>query len=174
MKTGCFRFYAYTCGICLALLQRKQVHINSVEQTKGKKMKRNLILKTMEVTTILVLSACAARAVKPGAEKVVVTHQQAPKSCKFKGTLVGNQGGFFTGRWTSNNRLALGAINDLKNQAQELGANYVVLENTTAGNTTTGSWGSGWGSGSIHGGQTDVTHTGNAYTCNPAEIGLAE
>ena len=118
----------------------------------------------------LVFSACAAKALRPGAERIIVTRQPAPKGCRFVGTVVGEQGGSFTGGWTSNKNLAQGATNDLKNKAFDLGGNYVVLETNTAGNTHSGSWG-GFG-GSMHGGQTDVTNTGNAYKCPPSVIGL--
>ncbi len=108
---------------------------------------------------IVGLCACSATAVKPEANKILVTHQAAPKGCKFLGSVVGEQGGSFTGNYTSNKALQQGALNDMKNKAFELGANYVVLENTNAGNTASGSiW-------SNHGAQTDVTHMGNAYKC---------
>ena len=89
----------------------------------------------------------------------MVTHLPPASECKFVGTLVGNQGGSFDGPFTSNRTLAQGAMNDLKNQAQQAGANYVLLETTTAGNTVSG------GRHSMSGGQTDVTHVGNAFVC---------
>ncbi len=134
-------------------------------------MNKKVVVGAVNALCALVLVSCAAKSIREGAEKVIVTHQAAPKGCKFMGSLIGEQGGFIVGRWTSNRRLALGAMNDMKNQAFEMGANYVVLENTSQGNTTTGSFGY---SGSIVGGQTDVTHMGNAYSCNAKEIGLAE
>jgi Domain of unknown function (DUF4156) len=63
--------------------------------------------------------------------------------------------------------LAEGAVNDLKNQAHEAGANYVLLETTTAGNTLSG------GRHGVHGEQTDVTHMGNAFVC-PASSETSE
>ena len=92
----------------------------------------------------------------------MVTRTPAPSVCKFVGTLVGQQGDALTGPFTSNKALAQGAMNDMKNQAQEIGANYVVLETTTAGNTISGS------RTSMSGQQTDVTHVGNAFTCRDA------
>lgn len=75
------------------------------------------------------------------------------------GQVIGNQGNVFTGPWTSNKNLEQGAINDMKNQASQLGANYVQIITSRAGKT-----------GSFHrsGGsmeQTNVTYTGNAYQC---------
>jgi hypothetical protein len=117
-------------------------------------------------TVALFISACAATSLKPGAERIFVSRTSAPKSCKFLGTIVGEQGGALSGGWTSNKNLAQGAMNDMKNKAFELGANYVVLETNTAGNTSSGNI---WHSS---GQQTDVTNTGNAYKCAPKEIGL--
>ncbi len=111
-------------------------------------------------------SGCAATQLRPGAESVLVSRQVAPKSCRYVGTVIGEQGGSFAGPLTSNKNLAQGSMNDMKNQAQGLGANYVVLENTSTGNTISGN------GHSMNGGQTDVTHTGNAYVCPPEEVGM--
>jgi hypothetical protein len=102
---------------------------------------------------------CAATQLQPGAERVLVTHAPAPRECRFTGTVVGDQGGSLTGPFTSNRNLAEGAVNDLKNKAHDMGANYVELETTTAGSTISG------GRHSVSGGQTDVTHMGNAFVC---------
>jgi hypothetical protein len=110
----------------------------------------------------LAASGCAATALNPGADRVMVTHVPAPNDCRFAGTVIGDQGGSLTGPFTSNRNLAEGAVNDMKNKAHEMGANYVVLETTTAGNTISGS------GRHISGGQTDVTHMGNAFVC-PAD-----
>ena len=110
-----------------------------------------------------ILAGCSATELKPQASRVLVTHQPAPKGCQYLGTAIGEQGGSFTGRWTSNKNLAKGAFNDMKNQAVEMGGNYVVLENQNAGNTTSGSW--YHGNGGMSGGQTDVTYTGNVFRC---------
>jgi hypothetical protein len=73
--------------------------------------------------------------------------------------VIGDQGGALTGPFTSNRTLAEGAVNDMKNKAHEMGANYVVLETTTAGNTISGN------GRHLSGEQTDVTHMGNAFVC---------
>jgi hypothetical protein len=117
------------------------------------------------VTAALLLAACKPIALAPEAERVLATKQPAPASCKFLGTVVGSQGGAFSGPWTSNVNLSAGAMNDLKNNAVKLGANYVVIENAVAGNTySSGPVMRGGGSGQ----QTDVTYTGNAYRCDEA------
>jgi hypothetical protein len=111
---------------------------------------------------LALVAGCAATGVRPGAERIMVTRLPPPSDCKFVGTLVGEQGGALTGPFTSNKALAQGAMNDMKNQAQGLGANYVLLETTTAGNTI------GGGRSGLSGGQTDVTHVGNAFVCPAA------
>lgn len=73
--------------------------------------------------------------------------------------MIGEQGGSATGGMTSNKNLAEGAMNDMKNKAHALGGNYVVLEDSRAGNTISGS------KAGISGGQTDVTNIGNAFRC---------
>ena len=118
-----------------------------------------LTVKLLGGFVLLLLAACTAKDLRPGAERVIVTRQAAPESCEVLGNVVGEQGGSFTGRWTSNRNLMMGAINDLKNQAREMGGNYVVLEESKAGNTQSGS------QDSFSGGQTDVTNMGTVYSC---------
>lgn len=118
----------------------------------------------------LCFSACSAIKVKPGAERVIVSKNPQPGGCKFLGTVVGSQGNAFSGGWTSNKNLSEGAMNDLKNKAFDLGANYVQIETDRAGNTMSGNM--FHGSGSMSGHQTDVTMTGNAYKCDPEKLGL--
>jgi hypothetical protein len=108
------------------------------------------------------VAGCTATALHPGAGRVLVTRQPVPQGCEYLGTVIGEQGGSATGGLTSNKNLAQGAMNDMKNKAHAMGANYVVLEDTRAGNTISGSH------GSISGGQTDVTNIGNAYRCESA------
>ena len=117
-------------------------------------------------TWLVLCLSCAATSLNPGAERVVVGNQPPPAACRFVGTVVGEQGGAWSGYWTSNRNLAQGALNELRNEAQALGANYVLIISTTAGQTGAGNV----ASASLH--QTDVTHTASAYKCPPAEIGL--
>ncbi len=122
----------------------------------------------------LVISSCASIPLDPQAARIIATPNPAPKGCKYLGQVVGNQGNFFTGSYTSNRNLEEGAMNDLKNKASQLGANYIQLVTNRAG--VTGSMG---GSFDRHGGfisgsseQTNVTNLGNAYRCYPKVIGL--
>jgi len=111
------------------------------------------------VALITSMSACAATQLHAGAEQVLVTRQPAPPGCQYVQTVIGEQGGALTGGLTSNRHLAEGSMNDMKNRAHDAGANYVVIEDSRAGNTFSGS------NGSLSGQQTDVTTTGNAYRC---------
>jgi len=108
------------------------------------------------------IAGCAATALQPAAARVLVTRQPVPQGCEYLGTVIGEQGGSAVGGLTSNKNLAEGAMNDMKNKAHAMGANYVVLEDTRAGNTVSGT------RGSLSGGQTDVTNIGNAYRCETA------
>lgn len=111
------------------------------------------------VLASLLLGGCAATALNPEAARVMVTKSAAPPGCVYVGSVIGEQGGALSGAYTSNARLAEGAFNDMKNKAHEMGANYVVLEDTQAGHTLSGN------KNGVSGQQTDVTHIGNAFRC---------
>lgn len=125
---------------------------------------------SLAVISAVFMSGCASIPVQPQATGVITSPNPAPRVCKYIGQVVGNQGNFFTGGWTSNKNLELGAMNDLKNQASKMGANYVQLINSRAGNTGSISSYNGYVSGGMQ--QTNVTNIGNAYSCPPAAIGL--
>lgn len=108
-------------------------------------------------------SACSAVTLQPGAQKVMVSNDPAPKTCKFLGTITANQGNFFTGVYTSNKNLQEGAFNDMRNQAVALGGNRVVLLMATAASTGGGSFSNG--TGEMSSGQTNVALTGNVFAC---------
>jgi hypothetical protein len=104
------------------------------------------------VATIpLLLAACAAIPVAPGAERVKLTNQE-PQGCEQLGDVVGTQGNVVSGAWTSDESLISGARNDLKNKAAALGANVVHVLATTSGQTK--------------GGMTSAHMEGVAYRCS--------
>lgn len=107
---------------------------------------------------LLLLAGCAATQLTTAGQQVRVTHQEpeSGEDCKYLGTVTGSQGGALTGGLTSNENLETGALNDLRNKAAEMGGNLVVILTQRAGQTisTTGS-----------GEQTNVTMTGNVYSC---------
>ncbi|HAT2046540.1 TPA: DUF4156 domain-containing protein [Legionella pneumophila] len=122
----------------------------------------------------LMITGCAAIPADPQAERVIVSPNPAPKGCKYVGQVVGNQGNFFTGGFTSNRNLEEGAMNDLKNKASKKGANYIQLVTNRAGVTGSMSGSFDRRGGFMSGGseQTNVTNLGNAYICPPKAIGL--
>lgn len=128
-------------------------------------------------TAALVLAGCAAtEVVSPEVNsKVIASTNPPPKGCKFVTQVLGSQGNFFTGGWTSNANLELGAMNDLKNKAYLAHGNYVQLVTNRAGVTGSSSFSSDGQGGYFGGGsseQTNVTSTGNVYRCPPKSIGL--
>ncbi|MDO8953887.1 MAG: DUF4156 domain-containing protein [Gammaproteobacteria bacterium] len=119
---------------------------------------------TLLAATALLLCGCSTTPVLPEAQTIMVSTNPAPHSCKYLGQVVGNQGNFFTGSFTSNKNLEQGSMNDLKNQAAKMGANYIQIITSRAG--ATGALGSNGGSFM----QTNVTNTGNVYNCPPAAL----
>ena len=57
---------------------------------------------TVLVAAIAMISGCSAIPLNEQASKVIASPNPAPKSCKYVGQVVGNQGNFFTGSYTSN------------------------------------------------------------------------
>jgi hypothetical protein len=112
------------------------------------------------VTCFGFITACAAVDLESGAQQVRIVTSE-PQGCEYLGEITGSQGNFLTGGFTSNANLETGARNDMKNQANKMGANTVQMLTNRAGQTGT----MGQGSGSME--QTNVTYTGIAYKCPP-------
>lgn len=109
----------------------------------------------LSLTVASVLIGCSAHSVKPGAETVEIMVGQADRNlCEFKGEIVGSQGNWFTGDFTSNENLVIGARNELRNKAHALGANIVYIQDMK----NTNAWGSL--------GTTNTTAVGKAYKCD--------
>lgn len=108
----------------------------------------------------LQITACAPIPLQPGAEKVMITPDETPKHCKFLGVVTANQGGYFSGAWTSNQNLQQGSFNDLRNKAAQMGGNRVVPLMQTAGMTQRG-----FRDGTFGGGETNVAVTANVFRC---------
>jgi len=124
---------------------------------------------------LTLLLGCAATQLMPGGDKVIVSQLSVPQGCKYLGAVVGTEGGPFIGIWTSNQNLSQGALNDLKNKALGLGANFVQLEaekpDFTRFNPPPPRYGgSPYGSTGVQ--QTEVIQFGDAYRCDPTAIGL--
>ncbi|QIV95312.1 uncharacterized protein DUF4156 [Allofrancisella inopinata] len=111
------------------------------------------------LSVAIALSGCAANKLNPVAQSVQLSTAPAASDCKFINTITASQGNFFTGGFTSNNNLQTGAYNDIRNQAYDLGGNYIQLISSQAGNT--GSMANG--SGGYQ--QTNYSVTGSVYKC---------
>jgi hypothetical protein len=97
------------------------------------------------------LSACSAKSIKPGAEKVFLSNEKPNPECIFLGEVVGGQGNWWTDDLTSNHAAVQGARNDLRNKAYDFGANYVHIQNSTHSESELGG--------------TTANTIGNAYSC---------
>jgi hypothetical protein len=115
------------------------------------------------IPSIIALAGCSAIPLKKQAGSVLVSMHTPASDCQFLGQVHGQQGNFFTGDFTSNENLENGAMNDLRNQAIDLGANYVSLITDRASSTMSGY--SGQYGGGMSGDQTGVYLSGNAYKC---------
>jgi hypothetical protein len=101
---------------------------------------------------LLCLLACRTATLEKGAEEVTASRNPAPAGCTSLGYLTGKGGGTFGGAYISNESLIEYALNDLRNQAAELGANYLHHDPPQLGS----------GDGTT----TTATMTGTAYRCS--------
>jgi len=104
--------------------------------------------------TVLTLTACASTPLTLGAETIELVNDRPDSTkCKYLGEIVGSQGNWFTGDFTANEDLVIGARNELRNKAYELGGNVVYiqdLEHSRASDSL---------------GTTNVTGIGKVYKC---------
>ncbi len=109
---------------------------------------------TLIIAGILVLG-CSAKSISPGAQSIELVNETPDMSkCKFLGEIIGTQGNFITGDFTSSKNLVMGARNELRNEAFKLGANVVYIQdmkNTNAYKSL---------------GTTNTTAVGKAYKCS--------
>ena len=101
------------------------------------------------------LLACSTPSLQAGSKVVAGMHPPGPE-CENLGTVIGNGGGSFGGGWISNDQLSQYAINDARNKAAALGANYMEV--------TTPQLGTGGLS------TTTATEMGIAYKCPPSAL----
>ncbi|MDB5219592.1 MAG: putative outer rane lipoprotein [Myxococcaceae bacterium] len=97
-------------------------------------------------------AGCATSALSPQGAHVAATRNAPPADCVSLKYIVGKGGGTFGGKWIANDDLVEYAMNDLRNQAAKIGANYVQHDPPQLGN----------GDGTT----TTATITGTAYRCN--------
>lgn len=112
-------------------------------------MRKSLLLGVAAV----LLSGCAAIPVSPQAASVELSNDKPTGVCNQLGEVVGSQGNWVSGNYTSNTNLMTGARNDLRNKASALGGNYVWVQNTS----NSAAWGGN--------GTTNTLLVGIAYKC---------
>jgi len=123
---------------------------NEIEIIKTKKYK---LIGALVIGTLLI--GCAATQVMRGAQVVEIVNEKPDEDkCKFVGEVIGSQGNWFTGDFTSNKNLVVGARNELRNEAYNLGANIVYIQDMKNTNAF----------GSL--GTTNTTAVGKAYKCS--------
>lgn len=108
------------------------------------------MFKVLPLFLILLLSSCSLleiNKIKPG-DEIIRLHADVNRvrDCTFIGEVIGTQGHWYDFLFISNKDLTQGAINDLKSQAREIGANSVHVHANM-------------------GFQTSVTILGQAYNC---------
>lgn len=102
----------------------------------------------------LVLAGCAAQPTVVGAESVeLVNEPPNAQRCRFLGEIVGSQGNWLTGDFTSNKNLVIGARNELRNEAKALGGNVVYVQDMKNTNAYRAM------------GTSNTTAVGKAYLC---------
>ena len=105
------------------------------------------------LSTLIALAACSATPVTKEGAIIEITNEKPTGNCSSLGEVAGSQGNWFTGDYTSNKNLMVGARNKLRNEAAKLGGNYVWLQ----GANNTNAWGSL--------GTTNTTAIGIVYHC---------
>ena len=107
-------------------------------------------------------TGCKTADLSPAGAEVAASRNAPPPGCTPVGYLTGKGGGTFGGDLISNEDLIEYALNDLRNKAAGVGANYVQHDPP--------------GLGSGDGTTTSVTITGTAYRCEDqtAEAGQGE
>lgn len=111
-------------------------------------------MKNVILLTALFSVGCSAIQLSPQAAGIEIVNEiPDKKTCKFVGEIVGSQGNWFTGDFTSNENLVMGARNELRNKAYKLGGNIVYIQDMK----NTNAWGSL--------GTTNTTAIGKVYKC---------
>jgi len=105
---------------------------------------------------VLVSGCAAAPLVSPDASHILVTRNAPAEECMFVGEVLGSQGNFWSAEFTSDEDLVRGARNRMRDEAYNLGANFVQIEmENQSQNTADQSLGGVYSSVII----------GNAYVC---------
>lgn len=107
--------------------------------------------------TIFFLIGCAANKLNNNAAALINPDQKIPNGCVLVGQVDGSQGNLITQNFTSGENFDTGATNELRNNAAELGANYVQVVTAHADTN-------------MFGGKMSTTNIGNAYKCSESTV----
>ena len=81
------------------------------------------------VLMVLLIAGCSALPLKPEASSVlIVINKPDTDQCTYLGEIIGSPGNWVTEDYTSNEALMVGASNDLRNQAYDMGGNTIHLQ----------------------------------------------
>lgn len=124
---------------------------SSVIPTKIRSIKLKHLFPILAATF---LAGCAAKPILEEAQHIEIVNEAPDRTkCQLLGEITGSQGNWFTGDFTSNKNLVVGARNELRNQAHKLGGNMVHMQDMKNA--------SAWGSL----GTTNTTAVGKVYRC---------
>ena len=81
------------------------------------------------VLMVVLIAGCSALPLKPEAGSVtIVIDKPDAAQCTYLGKITGSPGNWVTEDYTSNEVLMVGASNDLRNQAYDMGGNTIHLQ----------------------------------------------
>jgi hypothetical protein len=125
-------------------------------KAEGSKEKTMVVKVNAAVSILLpaLLIGCSAIPTTREGSSVELVTEKPGGNCKPLGDAIGSQGNWFTGDYTSNKNLLMGARNDLRNKAAKMGGNVAWVQNSS----NTNAWGSL--------GTTNTTVLGVVYRCN--------
>ena len=106
------------------------------------------------VLMVVLLAGCSAHELRPEASSVtIVINKPDTARCTYLGEITGSPGNLVTEDYTSNEVLLVGASNDLRNQAYDMGGNTIHLQKVD----DSGAW--------VLLGTTSISITGLVYHC---------
>ncbi|MBX3228409.1 MAG: DUF4156 domain-containing protein [Labilithrix sp.] len=73
------------------------------------------------------LTACATKPISPAGARVTASEMPPPPSCTALGEVKGRAGGQVTGQFVDGDALVGAALDDVRNEAGALGADYVYV-----------------------------------------------
>lgn len=112
----------------------------NIGHSEGSGVKRLMVFGALIM--IFGVVGCAAKQLDVRGSQVQVVYEKPEGNCRKIGDVVGSQGNWLTGGYTSNKNLAQGALNDMRNQAGQMNGSHVWIhqqEMNTTGLSTTNS-----------------------------------